>query len=255
MNGFLILQRLIALSKLHNVRILYAVESGSRAWGFPSPNSDWDVRFIYAHPAEWYLSVEERPNVIEQLGPDHIDAVGWDIRKAMRLFRASNPSLMEWLRSPIVYSETAGFASTLRELQNDHFSRAAALHHYRKMAQDNYGQHLAGQSWVELKKYLYVIRSLVSIQQVLNTGTIGHVDFRKDLDDVLPNGSVREAIDRLLADKIKVDRIGSGNRIKVLDDWIDEQFLAMDEQPYPPVPPLLPASTLDPLIHRFVLPS
>ncbi len=74
-----------------NVRIVYACESGSRAWGFPSSDSDYDVRFIYLHPLEWYLSIEKRRDVIERPITGVLDVNGWDLRKALQLFRKSNP--------------------------------------------------------------------------------------------------------------------------------------------------------------------
>ncbi len=111
-------RRLRAVEEEHDVRVLFAVESGSRAWGFPSPNSDYDVRFIYAHPREWYLSLdlEQRRDVIECEIADDIDLSGWDIRKALKLFWQSNPSFVEWLHSPIVYRDQAEFAARARAL-------------------------------------------------------------------------------------------------------------------------------------------
>src|SRR5436189_1813350 len=85
------------------IKVLYAVESGSRAWGFASTDSDWDVRFLYARCPEWYLSVQDRRDVLEYPISEGLDVSGWDIRKALVLFARSNPPLMEWLRSPIVY--------------------------------------------------------------------------------------------------------------------------------------------------------
>src|SRR3954452_13450282 len=102
-----ILKRLEEAEAEHGVRILYACESGSRAWGFASPDSDYGVRFIYAQPRNWYLSfdVERRRDVIEYPIVDDIDQSGWDVRKALYLFTRNNGALLEWLHSPIVYLE------------------------------------------------------------------------------------------------------------------------------------------------------
>ncbi len=109
--------RLAALEREHEVRVLYAVESGSRAWGFPSPDSDFDIRFIYAHEPEWYLSVLEGRDVLETPLDDlGLDVSGWDLRKTLRLFLKSNPALYEWLVSPIVYRDMCGLARELRDL-------------------------------------------------------------------------------------------------------------------------------------------
>ncbi len=113
-----IMLRLAATEAEHNVRILLAVESGSRAWGFASPNSDYDVRFIYAHQPDWYQAVdlEERRDVFEYKIVDDIDLNGWDVRKALRLFRKSNPAFVEWIQSPILYRSHGSFAEGARAL-------------------------------------------------------------------------------------------------------------------------------------------
>ena len=93
------------IEKENDVKILFAVESGSRAWGFPSKDSDYDVRFVYIHPVEWYLSIHDKRDVIEYPISDDLDISGWDIKKALQLFAKSNPALLEWIRSPILQGE------------------------------------------------------------------------------------------------------------------------------------------------------
>src|SRR5688500_16659645 len=96
-------KELLRLEIQHDIKILYAVESGSRAWGFDSTDSDWDVRFFYIHKLDWYLKIDDRKDNQEEILPNNIDLVGWELKKALRLFRKSNPLMLEWLRSPIVY--------------------------------------------------------------------------------------------------------------------------------------------------------
>nr|WP_220359457.1 nucleotidyltransferase domain-containing protein [Alkalilimnicola ehrlichii] len=131
-----ILARIEQAEKEHEVKVLYAIESGSRAWGFASPNSDYDVRFIYAHPKDWYVAVdlEEKRDVIEYPIVDEIDINGWDIRKALRLFAKSNPAFVEWLQSPIVYIEHGAFAQRARQLLQEVYSVEKGIYHYRSMA-------------------------------------------------------------------------------------------------------------------------
>ncbi|MCG7497693.1 nucleotidyltransferase domain-containing protein [Vibrio sp. Of7-15] len=159
-----ILRRIKNAEKEHNVKVLYAIESGSRAWGFESPNSDYDVRFIYAHPKDWYLSVdlELKRDVIEYEIVDEIDINGWDVRKALQLFRKSNPAIVEWLQSPIVYVDDNVFAQGARKLLGDVYSVEKGIYHYRSMAKTNYRGYLKGKN-VPLKKYFYVLRPLLSI--------------------------------------------------------------------------------------------
>lgn len=116
-----VLQQLHEIEVKHGVRVLYACESGSRAWGFASADSDYDVRFIYVHPQEWYLSIdlEDKRDVIEAPIDGKLDISGWDLRESLKLYRKSNPVLLEWLGSPIVYKEHGSLAARLRELSSD----------------------------------------------------------------------------------------------------------------------------------------
>ncbi|MEM6906851.1 MAG: nucleotidyltransferase domain-containing protein, partial [Pseudomonadota bacterium] len=96
-----IMAKLTGIERDFGVRILFAIESGSRAWGFPSPDSDYDVRFVYVHPTDWYLSLTPGRDVIELPIRDDLDIGGWDLRKALNLLLKPNPVMLEWLSSPI----------------------------------------------------------------------------------------------------------------------------------------------------------
>ncbi len=124
------------------VNILSACESGSRAWGFPSKDSDYDVRYIYIRPVEWYLSIFEKRDVIERPISDMLDINGWDLKKALNLFRKSNPPLLEWLQSPIVYLENGSVAEQIRRVSPLTFSPRSCMHHYLHMAKGNYREYL-----------------------------------------------------------------------------------------------------------------
>jgi hypothetical protein len=139
-----ILRRIKAAETEHGVKVLYAIESGSRAWGFESPNSDYDVRFIYAHRKEWYLAVdlEDKRDVIEYPIVDEIDINGWDIRKALKLFWKSNPAFIEWLQSPIVYVDDDHFADKARDLMPLIASSQKGIYHYLHVAKGNFREYL-----------------------------------------------------------------------------------------------------------------
>jgi predicted nucleotidyltransferase len=158
-------QRLKRIEAEHGIRLLYACESGSRAWGFPSADSDYDVRFIYVRPRNWYLCLdtERQRDVIEYPIDDLLDINGWDLKTALKLFTKSNPSLIEWLHSPIVYYQETDFLSALRGLLPRYYSTRACFHHYRQMAKGNYRQYLHGDQ-VRLKKYFYVLRPLLALR-------------------------------------------------------------------------------------------
>jgi predicted nucleotidyltransferase len=196
-----ILRRMRAAEAEHGVRILLAVESGSRAWGFASPNSDYDARFIYVHPRDWYLSVnlEDQRDVIEYPIVDDIDLNGWDLRKALRLFSRSNPAFAEWVQSPIVYGEETGFASEARRLLPDVYSIERGMYHYRSMAKTNYRGYLRA-DLVPLKKYFYVLRPLLSVQWLERYGCAAPIEFDKLLHliegDVVLLGDIHALLER-----------------------------------------------------------
>ncbi|SHF92108.1 hypothetical protein SAMN04487965_2957 [Microbulbifer donghaiensis] len=196
-----ILNRLKAAEREHNVKILLAIESGSRAWGFASPNSDYDVRFIYVHPKDWYLSVdlEDRRDVIEYEIVDDIDLNGWELRKALKLFWKSNPAFVEWVQSPITYLERGDFASTVRDLLPAIYSPEKGIHHYRSMAKTNYRGYLKG-DLVPLKKYFYVLRPLLAVRWLERHSEAAPIEFDRLLP-LLEDPAVLEDIHALLERK------------------------------------------------------
>ena len=153
-------EKLAEIELKHGVTIVYACESGSRAWGFPSQNSDYDVRFIYAHPIKWYLSIAERRDVIEVAVDDVLDINGWDIRKSLRLMRKSNSPLNEWLSSPIRYRCPGWAARPLFDLAREAFLPESSAHHYLAMARSGLNK-ARKKNTVAIKNYLYTIRTLL----------------------------------------------------------------------------------------------
>jgi len=107
--------RLTDIEARFGVRVLYACESGSRGWGFASPDSDYDVRFIYVHSLSWYLKVSAQRDVIEVPISDELDINGWELRKSLGLLKKGNATLIEWLDSPVVYRADADFLRAIRE--------------------------------------------------------------------------------------------------------------------------------------------
>lgn len=198
-----------AAEKEHGVRILLAVESGSRAWGFASPNSDYDARFIYANTRDWYLSVslEEQRDVIEYPIVDDIDLNGWDVRKALRLFSKSNPAFVEWIQSPIVYAQSGEFASRVRNLLPSAYSCEHGIYHYRSMARTNYRGYLKA-DLVPLKKYFYVLRPLLSVLWLERYGTAAPIEFDKLLHLIESNRHLLADIEALLDRKRAAPEMG-----------------------------------------------
>ena len=206
-----------------NVRIVYACESGSRAWGFPSADSDYDVRFLYVHTAERYLSILEKRDVIEHPVDDGLDISGWDLKKALLLFRKSNPPLLEWLGSPIVYLEKYSVATRMRELASVYYSPTACLHHYLHMARGNFREYLKGEEvWV--KKYFYVLRPILAMNWIERGLGIVPTDFNILVDRLVSEPRLRTEIERLLSAKRTGAELDRGSRIESISEFIEREL-------------------------------
>ena len=219
-----ILDALNKIENEQNVKILYACESGSRAWGFPSANSDYDVRFIYVHPSNWYLAVnlEEKRDVIELPIHDDLDVSGWDLRKALQLFRKSNPPLLEWLGSPIVYWEKYSTAQKMRDLAPIAYSPISCMYHYFSMAKGNYRDYLKGEM-VKTKKYFYVLRPLLGVKWLEQDMGVVPTEFQKLIEGTLPDGDLKDEIYGLIEKKKSGDELAEGPAIPVISEFIQAE--------------------------------
>ncbi len=156
-----------------DVRILFAIESGSRAWGFPSPDSDYDVRFVYARPVDWYLSLDPGRDVIELPISDELDIGGWDLRKALKLLLKPNPVLLEWLSSPIRYRWNETDCGRLIALSDKTFHSSPSLYHYLNLGEGQVKLHRNGKDRVKLKAYFYMLRPAFAIRWMrLHPGSV-----------------------------------------------------------------------------------
>ncbi len=190
-----------AEEQARGVRILYAAESGSRAWGFASPDSDWDVRAIYVHPRDWYLRIEDKPrDTFEAMLPGDIDVSAWELRKALRLFAKSNIPIFEWLGSPLVYLDRDGFGDRLRALIPNFFDPRGAAWHHLSM-QRSALEDLAPDGTIRIKKLCYALRSALSVHWFAARATMPPVPFPELFASSDLDSSTREAIDAVLAAK------------------------------------------------------
>ncbi|WP_237068004.1 nucleotidyltransferase domain-containing protein [Microbulbifer guangxiensis] len=223
-------RRLAAVEQEHGVKILFCCESGSRAWGFASPDSDYDVRFIYVRPQDWYLSfdVETRKDVIEYPIVDEIDCSGWDLRKALYLFTRTNGALLEWLNSPIRYMERGDLAARLRSLAPQAINDVALCYHYSHMARNNAREHL-GKAKVKMKKYFYVLRPLLAIRYIQAGRGIPPVEFEKLMDAVVPT-EIKGDIEALLEQKRRTPEFGLGDRVEGIERFVTSEFESHNEQ-------------------------
>lgn len=220
--------RLEQIERDYNVKILYAVESGSRAWGFASGNSDYDIRFIYVHNIDWYLTIQDRKDVIEVMEGD-LDFAGWELGKALGLLRKSNPPLLEWLSSPVVYYSDPEAVPELRELAKGCYSPKNALYHYLHMAEGNYRSYIKDRDSVKLKKYLYVIRPLLGCLWIDTYATIPPVEIKTTLALLRANPAYPEVVS-LIEAKASGNELDEGSPNLVLNKFIEDtlEFLKLN---------------------------
>ncbi|MEO6891932.1 MAG: nucleotidyltransferase domain-containing protein [Ktedonobacteraceae bacterium] len=225
-------QALSAVETQEQVRILYACESGSRAWGFSSHDSDYDVRFLYVRAKEAYLRVDPPRDVIERPFVNDLDISGWDIFKALRLLRKSNPPLLEWLLSPSIYQESSASIEELRALARHFYSPVALYYHYSRMAEGNYRQYLQEKTKVILKKYLYTIRPLIALLFLEQHGQLPPTNFLETLLQVQLPEEVCTHIHALITRKQGGAELGLGAPDTVLNAFIEEHLNAWGKQAF-----------------------
>ncbi|MCU6746599.1 nucleotidyltransferase domain-containing protein [Faecalicatena acetigenes] len=221
-----IIRKLREIEIKENVKILLAVESGSRAWGFASLDSDYDVRFIYVRPKKEYLRLDTVRDVIEVPINEVLDINGWDLQKALRLLYKSNPTLFEWFSSPIVYMETE-FADEFRTMMMEYFSSKRSLYHYISMAEGNYREYLK-RDMVRAKKYFYVLRPVLACKWILEKGTPPPMLFSKLMKVQLPE-YLKPAVEELLELKMNSPEIKEIPRVDVINEYLDQSIEEIKE--------------------------
>ena len=218
-------EKLDEIEALHDVRILFAVESGSRAWGFPSPDSDYDVRFVYAHRVDWYLSLTAGRDVIELPISAELDISGWDIRKALNLLLKPNPVLLEWLSSPVRYRWCDEVTAKLGSLARQIAHRRACRHHYLSLGESQWRKHVGNAAHVNFKKYFYILRPALALRWLrMHPEQLPPMNLQalvSGLDlDVVTQARIAELLQR----KMQAREIGTGPRIGEIDRLILSEF-------------------------------
>ena len=222
------------IERQNDVRIIYACESGSRAWGFASPDSDFDVRFVFVRPISDYLRLSPPKDTIEWsipaenngVGAD-FDASGWDLRKFLLLLRKHNPSAVEWLGSPIVYREESRFWR-LRDLDLECFDPVSSAWHYHGMAESTVKGRLKGEK-VPAKGYLYVIRAILAARWSISRFEPVPVPFGKLRDAMMPAELAHE-VERMLVIKLSGAENGLVGHSEALDGWISDELEALPDE-------------------------
>jgi len=171
-----ILDKLKEIEAGKNIKILFASETGSRAWGFPSPDSDYDVRFMYMHQKDWYLSLAERKDTIEVALKDDLDITGWDLRKSLVLLKKSNAPLIERFQSPITYYADEAFKVDFKQMIEKYYSPTAVFYHHYSLAK-KFWEDIKDSSEIKLKSYFYLVRSLLSCNWIIRSKTVVPMDI------------------------------------------------------------------------------
>ena len=214
-----ILDKLTEIEKRENVKILYAVESGSRAWGVESPDSDYDVRFVYVRPKEEYLRLQEKRDVIEWQLDEVLDINGWDLKKTLVQFHKGNATLFEWANSPIVYKTTAEWKE-IYETCKSYFSEKVALYHYYGTANGTFKEYLQEEQ-VKYKKYIYALRPLLACKYIEEKHGIPPVRFDELLKQDIPEMLSKE-VEEMLRIKANSDEKDKHPKMPAIQKYIEE---------------------------------
>ncbi len=231
------MRRLGVIQTTNEVRILLAVESGSRAWGFHSPDSDYDARFIYVRSEDAYLSLEQPRDVIEAPIDGLFDVNGWDLGKALRLMIKGNSVVHEWLASPHVYFAFEKFAEALSPVARAWRNAYADAYHYHGLLSTQRARFITGREQVNLKKYFYVVRPALALQWLQERSDPPPMDLPSLLAGVDLPTAAANALEQLRAAKRSSSEMGVGSRIPDLDNYIEAQAQwGMEAKGRPPAP-------------------
>ena len=211
----MIIHKLLETERLHDVKIPLAVESGSRGWGFASPDSDYDCRFVYVHRKNWYLSVQKRPDIIEYSADPVFDVNGWDLKKVLQHIIKSNAVMFEWLSSDEIYIKDEYVSRLLQNLAADFFSPEAVSYHYLSTAKKKLDEILAEEE-AKLKHYFYILRPIANLNYIFQHGRMPFMEYDRTLAQTETPEEILAEINELKALKAVSDesfRIGRSERL------------------------------------------
>ncbi|MBF0649280.1 nucleotidyltransferase domain-containing protein [Dysgonomonas sp. GY75] len=213
-------QKLTEIEKAYGIKILYSCESGSRAWGFPSPDSDYDVRFIYSRPIEEYLTIKPKKDHLSFPINDELDIYGWDISKVLHLITKSNTTPFEWLQSPVVYKEDTTFKDELWTLCQSYFYPRNNIHHYLGIARGAM-ETMQGED-IKIKKLFYVLRPMLAAWWCAEKNTIAPMSIYPLMD--LLTDDLRKKVLSLIELKSTANESYLIEIDQDIKTWIDRTF-------------------------------
>lgn len=243
-------QELSEIEIKYSVKIIYACESGSRAWGFASENSDYDVRFIYAHTKNWYLTIDEKRDVIETPIDGDLDINGWDIRKSLMLLRKSNSPLLEWISSPIKYKNVESIMNSFVELSEDAFLPESSCHHYLSMAKNIISNFDDGET-IKMKSYLYAVRTILCCKWIVNRLNQPPMRIQELIDEYLSSGYLNELVKNLIDEKSRGTESSKIKRCLDFEDYLKDQLNTLESK-IPKNPIKLPIERFDSVFQEIL---
>lgn len=215
-----ILNKLHEIEEKENVIILHAVESGSRAWGFASPDSDYDVRFIYVRKKNDYLRLEDTNDFIDWELNEVLDINGWDLKKVLKQIHKSNATVFEWANSPVVYYTTAMWGK-IYDSAKSYFSCKSTMYHYYGTANKNFNEYLVD-DYVKYKKYFYVLRPILACKWIEERKCPPPVLF----DDLKPfiDKELLPEVEKLISQKITMAESDKAIKISSINDYLEKNI-------------------------------
>lgn len=218
---------LTEIAKKKNVRVLFACETGSRAWGFPSPDSDYDIRFVYMHEMDGYLSLNQRKDTIEYMDGD-LDITGWDLKKCLSLLKKSNAPLIERFQSPIEYFSVPRFKDDFMGLIAHYYSPTAVYFHHYSLAR-KFWEEIKGKDEFRLKHFFYLVRSLLSCQWILNDDTVlpMHIEGLMRYTD----SDIKNRLGEWIIRKAQVNEKHLQEKDDLLEQWTENMFILLESKP------------------------
>ena len=218
--------KLARLRETNGVQIPLAIESGSRAWGFPSPDSDYDCRFIFVRPLDDYLALYPKRDVIEMPVDAVFDVGGWDLKKALILLLKGNAVVAEWLTSPIIYSADAAFRDEFHALADHVLDRARVARHYLHLGERIRRSDLSDPADAPLKKLFYVLRPAVMLRwlRLHPTRAYGPMHFPTLVREAELPLTLTALVDDLLARKSETRELGRGVLPAPIGGFMDAEF-------------------------------
>ncbi|WP_068672628.1 nucleotidyltransferase domain-containing protein [Oceanobacillus sp. Castelsardo] len=222
----IIVAKIKEIEKEKNIKVLYACEAGSRAWGVHSIDSDYDVRFIYVHPTDYYLSIDpigigKKRDTIDFPIHSSLDLHGWELTKALKLYRKSNPGLLEWLHSPIIYFESPSIMKRLIDLEAEVFQPMPCVHHYIHMAKNNLRK-IDESPEINIKLYFQVVRPILMAKWIIIYSTFPSIHFTSLVHQLsLPENAVIEVLIKIKTKQLSESNLPVGELQSFITNEID----------------------------------